>query len=284
MALILQRTPKTAQYFTQVITPDVGIDMMYIPGRAFLMGSPEDEEERRASEGPQHLVQVPDFLMGRYPVTQAQWRVVANLPQQKRKLDAEPSHFKGDDLPVESVSWFDAVEFCDRLSTATSQAYRLPSEAEWEYACRAGTTTPFHFGETIDAEVANYQAEEEKIGETIYPGKYGLGKFGEYRKKTTPVGFFQVANNFGLYDMHGNVWEWCADHWHENYENSPPIDGSAWLDKNAIEDTERLLRGGSWHDSPRNCRSAFRYSFEPAFRYYSLGFRVSFSARTLRSP
>ena len=111
MPLTLQRTRKSAQYFTQVITPDIGIDMMVIPGGEFLMGSPENEEERRSSEGPQHLVQVPAFFMGRYPVTQAQWRAVANLTQQKRKLDAELSQFKGDDLPVERVSWFDAVEF-----------------------------------------------------------------------------------------------------------------------------------------------------------------------------
>ena len=268
MPLTLQRTRKSAQYFTQFITPDIGIDMMVIPGGEFLMGSPENEE------GPQHLVQVPEFCMGRYPVTQAQWRAIANLTRQKRKLDAEPSRFKGDGLPVENVSWFDAVEFCDRLSTLSNQSYRLPSEAEWEYACRAGTTTPFHFGETIDAEVANYSANHE----------YGQGKKGTYREKTTSVGLFQVANNFGLYDMHGNVWEWCLDHWHENYENNPPIDGSAWLHVNAPENARRLLRGGSWFNNPGLCRSAYRVRSEPDYRYSTFGFRVSFSARTLGSP
>ena len=150
--------------------------------------------------------------MGKYPVTQAQWRfVAAQLPQVNRELEIDPSRFKGDNLPVETISWLDAEEFCQRLSHHTGRLYRLPSEAEWEYACRAGTTTPFHFGETISPEFANYNGEYT----------YGNGEKGVYRKQTTPVGSFQVANPFGLYDIHGNVWEWCADDWHKNYQGAP---------------------------------------------------------------
>jgi formylglycine-generating enzyme required for sulfatase activity len=122
--------------------------MMLIPAGAFMMGSPEDEPERSPHEGPQHLVSVASFFLGKYPVTQAQWRVVASFPQVERSLDLDPSHFKGDMRPVEKVSWEEAIEFCARLSEYTKRQYRLPTEAEWEYACRAETTTPFHFGET----------------------------------------------------------------------------------------------------------------------------------------
>jgi formylglycine-generating enzyme required for sulfatase activity len=149
--------------------------------------------------------------------------------------------------------------------------YRLPSEAEWEYACRAGTTTPFHFGETIDAAIANYQAKDEKINGTLYPGKYGRGRFGEYREQTTTVGSFMVANAFGLFDMHGNVWEWCLDHWNANYKDAP-VDGSAWL--NGDEKSDRVVRGGSWISNPRNCRSASSGHSSPDSRNNNLGFRV----------
>ena len=144
------------------------------------MGSPENEPERQEREGPQHEVTVPSFFLGRYPVTQSQWRAVAAMPQVKRELNPEPSNFKGDNLPVERVSWYESVEFCDRLSTKTGRPYRLPSEAEWEYACRAGTTTPFHFGRTLTTEVANYNGNYT----------YADGPKGEYRKTTTPVDQF----------------------------------------------------------------------------------------------
>ena len=155
--------------------------------------------------------------MSKYPITQEQWRSVAGLPQVKRELKLDPSRFKGDILPVEQVSWLDALEFCRRLSNQAGREYRLPSESEWEYACRAGTTTPFHYGETITTELVNYNGE--------YP--YCDAPKGENRKKTTPVGQFP-ANAFGLYDMHGNVWEWCADDWHDSYEGAPK-DGSVWI-------------------------------------------------------
>ena len=163
------------------------------------------------------------------------------------------------------MSWYDAVEFCKRLSQQTGQEYRLPSEAEWEYACRAGTTTPFHFGETITTDLANY------FGGITLPGDYGQGpRGGEYRERTTDVGSFP-ANGFGLYDMHGNVGEWCADHWHDSYEGAP-TDGSAWVSSD--ENNLRLMRGGAWSSGPWTCRSAFRSWNSRDVRYDYLGFRV----------
>jgi formylglycine-generating enzyme required for sulfatase activity len=258
---IIQRKKSQAQYFTEDLGSDIGLDMILIQGGTFLMGSPPDELERFDSESPQHSVTVPTFFMGRYPITQAQWRVVASLPQVNRKLNPDDSHFKGDNRPVDSMNWYDAVEFCDRLSQYTNRTYRLPTEAEWEYACRAGTTTPFHFGETITAELANYNATKT----------YGDGSKGEYRRETTPVDHFGIANAFGLCDMHGNVWEWCLDHWHSNYDGAPD-NGSAWLTDD--EGARRVRRGGSWYRSPRNCRSASRDYNNPVSNRYSIGFRV----------
>jgi len=170
------------------------------------------------------------------------------------------------------VSWFSAVEFCDRLAARTTREYRLPSEAEWEYACRAGTTTPFHFGETITSELANYNAEYT----------YGAGVKGTYREQTTEVGSFGVANTFGLYDTHGNVWEWCLDDWHDNYEGAP-TDGSPWLENNDNlyqKQGRAILRGGAWINNPKVCRSASRYYINRVGRdiiYYLIGFRVGCS-------
>jgi formylglycine-generating enzyme required for sulfatase activity len=246
--------------------------MLPIPAGEFMMGSPISEVERTAAEGPQHLVNVPAFYMGKFPITQAQWTAIAKTKEIYRKLKADPSHFKGADLPVEQVSWHDAIEFCKRLSRETGKHYSLPSEAQWEYACRAGTTTPFHFGETIDASIANYRAQDWKGGDTNYPGKYGNGKLGAFREKTTPVGHFKTSSNkFGLYDIHGNVWEWCEDSWNENYEGAP-IDGSVWNPSN--DSGSKVLRGGSWNDYPRNCRSALRYYGTSDVLDWDIGFRV----------
>jgi formylglycine-generating enzyme required for sulfatase activity len=245
---------------------EIELEMIAIPGGTFLMGSPKQvtyqylrvECEQHQHEHPQHEVTLAPFLMGRYPVTQAQWRAVASLPLVERELDPAPSHFKGDSRPVEQVMWYEAVEFCDRLSQHTGKPYRLPSEAEWEYACRAGTTTPFHFGETISTEIVNYNDH------------FHLSK-GGFRYKTTDVGSFP-PNAFGLYDMHGNVWEWCLDHWHDNYKGAP-ADGSAWV--TGGDSNRRVRRGGSWCDFPRFCRSAFRLYDSPDLCYdSSLGFRV----------
>jgi formylglycine-generating enzyme required for sulfatase activity len=270
--LSVRRTPRTRQGYIEPLL-DVGsalpLHMVLIPGGTFLMGSPPDEINRSDSEDPQRHVTLPQFFIGRYPITQAQWRAVAALPQKESKLDPEPSRFKGDNYPVEQVSWHDAVEFCARLKQHTNRPYRLPSEAEWEYACRAGTTTPFYFGKTLTDELANYDASLT----------YADGPKGEYRKTTTPVDYFGIANAFGLSDMHGNVLEWCQDYWHKSYEGAP-IDGSAYLTGNEI--VNRVIRGGSWLTHPGACRSAYRYYDMPDNRIDYIGFRVVCSApRTL---
>ena len=257
---VVSREPKQAQAFREAIGATF-LELVAVPGGTFTMGSPEAELERATDEGPQRDVNVPAFLMGKYPVTQAQWKAVAALPKVGRDLDADPAGFKGDNLPVERVSWDDAIEFCQRLSKQTGREYRLPSEAEWEYACRAGTTAPFHFGETITTDLANYDGSSA----------YGSGPKGEFRQKTTEVGSFKIANAFGLYDMHGNVWEWCLDYWHENYRGAP-TDGSAWT--TGGDDTRRLLRGGSWYYYPRYCRSAYRRRNARDYQHNNLGFRL----------
>jgi formylglycine-generating enzyme required for sulfatase activity len=269
--LLISRYQRRGKHFIENLSDEIGLDMVLIPGGKFLMGAPEDELESRDYERPQHEVTVPSFLMGRYPITQSQWRIVANWTQVERSLNPEPSNFQGDTRPVEQVSWEEVVEFCHRLTTKTGRTYRLPSEAEWEYACRAGTTTPFHFGETLGDELANYCAQDEEIGDTLYKGAYGRGIEGKYRKETTEVGIFP-PNNFGLHDMHGNVLEWCEDDWHDSYSGAPE-DGSAWLEANAT-DTSKLLRGGCWYFSPGDCRSAYRYFNARVNRYNDFGFRV----------
>ncbi|QSV74142.1 MAG: SUMF1/EgtB/PvdO family nonheme iron enzyme [Aphanizomenon flos-aquae KM1D3_PB] len=268
--LTIDRYSAQATGFIQDLANDTQLEMMLVPGGTFIMGSPPKELERRDNESPQHSVTVQPFFMGKYQVTQAQWRFVAQLAQVNRELEQDPSNFKGDNRPVEQVSWEDAVEFCDRLSQYTGRIYRLPSEAEWEYACRAGTKTPFHFGETITTDLANYDGtDNESMG---WSGSYDSGPKGVYREETTEVGSFEVANNFGLYDMHGNVWEWCQDDWHGKYKGAP-IDGSAWLDNEESSNT-KLLRGGSWALNPEDCRSAYRSNGLLDDHYDHIGFRV----------
>ena len=256
---------------------------MEIPAGTFLMGSPSDEPERSADEGPQHEVTLQSFFISQTPITQAQWRQVAEWSKQPaehwgRELNPNPSSFDeqpdSDQRPVENVSWHDAMEFCRRLSQRTGRTYTLPSEAQWEYACRAGRMTPFHFGPTITPELANYN------GNTTYAD----GPKGAYRQHTTPV-WMLPANDWGLHDMHGNVGEWCLDHWHNSYEGAP-ADGSAWLnptDPNKKPSTEkandsekepRLLRGGSWYLFVWLCRSARRDHARPDGAGYDVGFRV----------
>ncbi|MBW4685173.1 MAG: SUMF1/EgtB/PvdO family nonheme iron enzyme [Komarekiella atlantica HA4396-MV6] len=257
-----------AEYFIADLGNGITLDMVSIPGGEFLMGSPKSELKRSDDEEPKHKVTIQPFFMGKFQVTQAQWQAVAALPTINYDLEPNPSYFKRVNRPVEQVSWLDAVEFCARLSQKFEREYRLPSEAEWEYACRAGTTTPFHFGETITTDLANYN------GTYIY----GSGSKGKYPKQTTDVGSFGVANAFGIYDMHGNVWEWCLDHWHDNYQ-SAPNDGRAWLIHN--HNYMCLLRGGSWLIYPDYCRSAYRRRNLPDFNNYDIGFRVVCSpART----
>ncbi|MEA5515307.1 caspase, EACC1-associated type [Nodularia sp. UHCC 0506] len=258
----INRRRGRAEFFTEDLGNGVVIDMVAIPGGTFLMGSPENEPKRRDSESPQHSVTIQPFFMGKFPVTQAQWAAVAAFDKVKIDLKSDPSCFKGANRPVEYVSWNDAVEFCARLSQKTGKTYRLPSEAEWEYACRAGTTTPFYFGETITTDLANYDGKST----------YGSAPKGEYRGQTTDVGKFP-ANPFGLYDMCGNIWEWCQDEWHKNYNNAP-ADGSAWL----IDNQKRMLRGGSWFNNPAICRSACRDYGLAGNSNFNVGFRVACAA------
>ena len=260
------------QVWQEPLGDQLTLDLVNIPGGEFLMGSPPDEVGRDIYPSfcpdtvgkdveAQHRVTVAPFAMGQFPVTQAQWRAVAALPRVNRELDPDPANFKGDHRPVEQVSWHEAVEFCDRLSQHTGKPYRLPSEAEWEYACRAQTTTPFHFGDTLSTELANYDGNYT----------YGNGAKGEYRQATTAIGQFGVANAFGLFDLHGNVLEWCLDHWHPSYEGAP-TDGSAWITDG--DEGRRIVRGGSWHLNPTDCRSAFRNRLARGNQYDDFGFRI----------
>jgi formylglycine-generating enzyme required for sulfatase activity len=245
------RQAKQAKAFVEDLGNGITLEMVSIPGGTFQMGSPESEKVRNNDESPQHSVTVSAFLIGRYAVTQAQYELI---------MGSNPSRFKGPNRPVEQVSWNDAQAFCKKLSQKTGRTYRLPSEAEWEYACRAETTTPFHFGETITSALANYN------GNSTYQSE----SKGQYREQTIEVGSFP-ANAFGLCDMHGNVWEWCEDVYHENYQDAP-TDGKAW---NISGKKDRnLLRGGSWFDNPWLCRSAERYGQSSGDRDGRVGFRV----------
>ncbi len=249
----VRRAKRQAIYYAEDLGDDIKLEMVEITGGLFLMGSDGKEHGRNKNEGPQHKVKVSDFYIGKYEITQAQWKTL---------MAANPSRYKGDDLPVDSVTWNDAVTFCRRLSKITGREYRLPTEAEWEYSCRAGTTTPFAFGETILSSIVNYDG-------TPYPIKLNI--LGSYRGKTLPVGNFGVANSFGLYDMHGNVWEWCQDVYHENYHNAPN-NGVAWENGN---DTERkVVRGGNFFLSAYNSRSAYRVGYKADENLDCFGFRV----------
>ena len=237
--------------------PITGMELVWIPGGCFQMGSPKGEEGRGPDEGPQHEVCVDGFWLGKYEVTQGQWQKV---------MGSNPSIFKkGDNYPVENVSWQDAQAFIKKLTAMNGGQYtfRLPTEAEWEYACRAGTTTPFFFGETIGTDQANYDGNHT----------YGKGKKGVYRERTTPVGSFP-ANAFGLYDMHGNVLEWCKDIYSDKaygkHQRSNPI----YTGTDFRSGSDRVLRGGSCFNFPRHLRSASRIRGDAADRYYNVGFRL----------
>ncbi|VXD20426.1 SUMF1/EgtB/PvdO family nonheme iron enzyme [Planktothrix paucivesiculata] len=273
---IIKRETKQARYFTEDLGDGVTLDMVYIPGGTFLMGSLEGEGDK--DQRPQHQVTVPPFFMAKYPITQAQWKAVAKWPKIQRDLNPNPSNFKGDNRPVEKVKWYDAVEFCARLLQRTGRPYRLPSEAQWEYACRAGTQTPFYFGETLTSDLANYHVSRTYADEPK----------GKYRGQTTPVNEFP-PNSFGLYDLHGNVWEWCADPWHENYEGAP-TQGEVWDEQNKndnryqiynienlvnllSDERKHCLRGGSWVNYSDDGRSADRWGCPNVFGRSS-GFRV----------
>lgn len=260
----IRREKVTARGYRQSISKSIYLEMVAIAGGECVIGAPRSEEGWRSSESPQHPVTIAPFYLSRYPVTQVQWREVAKMEPVSIELNPYPAHFEDKTRPVEQITWFEAVEFCDRLSRFTGSPYRLPRESEWEYACRAGTTTPFHFGPTLSTDLANYSGVDWEYGGKICSrGSYGRGKLGFDRRETTPVGSFEVANAFGLYDLHGNVREWCVDNWRDNYHEG------------TIEDTERrVLRGGSWNGGPRSCRSAHRAKFLASASLYDIGFRV----------
>lgn len=207
--LSLHRYRRTNKSYTEDLGDGIKLTLMLVPAGEFWMGAPQEEPESEAGERPQHQVMVSQFLMGRYPVTQAQWRVVAGYDPIDQELNPDPSRFKGANRPVEQVSWADAQEFCQRLSIKTKKDYRLPSEAQWEYACRARTTTPFHFGEMITPDLASY----------VTTSSYNGSPTSAYRRVTTDVGSFP-ANKWGLHDMHGIVLEWCEDGYHDYTDTS----------------------------------------------------------------
>lgn len=242
------------------------LEMVAIAAGQFHMGASRHEAADRAistaHEFPRHRVKLSSFYMSKHPITQSQWAMVAALPKVQRELNPSPSHFRGGDLPVESVSWLDAVEFCHRLTQKTGRRYQLPSEAQWEYACRAGTRTPFSTGETITSQLADY------VGSYTYNAETA----GKYRQSTTPVGKFS-HNAFGLQDMHGNIWEWSADDWHRDYRGAP-TNGQAWA--KADTSVMRTVRGGGWLDNPNRIRSASRSGYRETALNRTIGFRVVF--------
>ncbi len=235
---VIQKYSKHANSLIFKLNEKTNLEMTEIPSGDFLMGSSTDEIEFRENETPQHKVKISKFYLGKYPITQSQYfAVMGELPEISEEI-------QNDNLPVVNVFLEKALEFCSKLSKITTKNFRLPTEAEWEYACRAGTDTPFCFGETITAEIANFD-DNKSISKILNEKKGGL----------TPVGYFKFANNFGLYDMHGNVWEWCADIWHENYKNVP-LNGSAWVEGG--DQSYCVQRGGAWNSGANICRSAFR--------------------------
>jgi len=246
---IIAQARHGSRQFTEDLGNDVSLDMLVIPPGIFQMGSPRQLGNK--DEQPQHLVTIKSFMMSKYLITQGQWKAIM------RKLP--PCRFKGDNVPVERVSWNDAHKFCKRLSIKTGRHYRLPSETQWEYSCRAETITPFSFGETITTDVANFNGEYSFLKEP-----HGL-----YRHVTTEGGTFP-PNAFGLYDMHGNLWEWCVDNWLDDYSSSPR-DSTSYQSKKSHF---RVARGGSWHEPPELCRSAARIKFLQSDADEFVGFRV----------
>lgn len=254
----ITHTPEQAVAYSESLGGGDRIEMVQIEPGAFEMGSHPNEPYYKSAEGPRHPVRVGGFFISRFEVTQQQWAAVAALPKVSVDLPPNPSTFPGADRPVEGITWIEAKEFCARLSAKTGRLYRLPTEAEWEFACRAGTSTPFCFGETINSALANYQGTEQFAHE---------GR-GEYRRETIPVGSLGTANYYGLMDVHGNVAEWCEDRFGP-YSDAFMIDPTGPKKGN-----DRVVRGGSWRSYPRECRSSARVGFHENHRRNDIGFRV----------
>jgi len=246
---VVARTRHSAEQITEDLGNGISLDMVIIPAGSFQMGS--RRSEGNPDERPQHFATIKSFMMGKFLVTQGQWKaVMGKLPR---------CRFKGDNLPVERVSWENAQKFCRELSKQTGRNYRLPSETQWEYACRAGTSTPFSFGETLTSDLANYN------GEHIFANE----PRGTYFHSTSEGGKYP-PNAFGLYDMHGNLMEWCADNWIDDYRMSLRDDSPYQM----FDNPHRVARGGSWHDNPQLCRSAARIRFSQSDAEEYIGFRV----------
>ena len=236
----------------QTVTNSMGMKFVWIPPGSFTMGSPKEEKARKDDENLHKVTLTKGFYMGVYTVTQEQW---------KELMGKNPGKFTdGKNLPVEQINWNECQEFIKKLQEKDKKPYRLPTEAEWEYACRAGTKTPFYSGETISVEQANYNGNYA----------YGDGKKGVYREKTTPVGSFP-ANAWGLFDMHGNVWQWCQDCYFDKFTKTDATDPLCSTGE------ARSIRGGSWIDNPLECRSAFRGGCRPVLKHSLIGFRICFN-------
>lgn len=257
---------------SQVITNSVGIQLARIPAGTFIMGSPRSEDERDSKEERHEVKITKPFYLGVYELKQSEYDVVAKGGVYRNSV------FKGENNPVDNIEWVYAKDFCKVLSNLPKEKlagrkYRLPTEAEWEYACRAGTSTAFHFGQSLSSDQANFNGN--------YPA--GDGKRGPYLRKTAPVGSYQ-PNAFGLYDMHGNVAEWCADWYDPEYYFDSPVDDplgppfgvvDTGFSNNGTENFFVVVRGGSWVDDGRACRSAYRFRAQPKTSYRLIGFRVA---------
>ncbi len=247
---IIVRQSGSASCLIERLDVNTSLDLVLVPGGTFMMG----DNRHHQDEQPIHQVTLSPFYMGKYPITQAQYRQV---------MGEDLGSDLGANYPAEKINWDDAIAFCSELSQKTGRQYSLPSEAQWEYACRAQTTSNFHFGETITPDLVNYNGE--------YP--YDGAPIGQNRAQSTSVGSFP-ANAFGLYDMHGNVWEWCLDRYQPNYLTAP-IDGSAMPDADvSAGSSKRVMRGGAWDYVAKGCRSAVRSSMDSSLRMNGCGFRV----------
>ncbi len=251
----------------ETLTNSIGMKLKLIPAGEFQMGSPANEEGRDDDEHHHRVRITKPFYLGVYEVTQRDYaKVMGNNPSYFSSSGGGGERVSGMDtsrFPVEEVSWEDAVEFCRKLSAlagerSASRVYRLPSEAEWEYACRAGTTTAFHFGTQLNGREANCNGDRP----------YGTSAKGTNLQRPTNVGSY-TSNSFGLYDMHGNVYEWCSD-WYGNYPSGSVTDPTG-----PTGASDRVFRGGSWFYFARICRSAFRNRSTPTYRNDYLGFRVA---------
>jgi formylglycine-generating enzyme required for sulfatase activity len=264
-SVISRKTGKASAY-RQDLGNGVTLEMVRLKGSMFRMGS-ENDDGPESNDATPHPVRLSDFEIGKYEVTREQWREIARRSDLRvdRDLAEDPSRFKSAwELPVENIAWEDAVEFCSRLSRMTGAVWRLPTEAEWEFAARAGTEASFAFGPTLNPEIANYRSE----------APFGLAPKGVSRGGTMPGGSLGAANRFGLFEMHGNVWEWCSDWYDPDYFDDCRRLGTVLDPKGPAKGSHRVLRGGGWPSIASRCRSALRMVHMPGSRLDDVGFRV----------